>query len=86
MAMDPAFTCLLYSDIVSSYKNRWLHLDFHLKREVLQCDFSQVDYEQALALFITLVSTNFIANRTKHFSIFFYKWVQVGQFRCGLMV
>ena len=56
MAMDPAFTCMLYSDIVSSYKKRWLHLDLHLNREVLHGNFSEEDYEQALVLFLASVS------------------------------
>ena len=56
VAMDPAFTCMLYSNVVESFQNRWLHLNLHLKREVLHSDVSQEDYEQALVLFLASVS------------------------------
>ena len=56
IAMDPLFTCMLYSGIVESYKNRWIRFNLHLKREVLHSDFSQEDFEQALALFLASVS------------------------------
>ena len=58
MAMDPAFTCLLYSDIVESYYKKCLHLNLHLKRATLHGDFSQKDYEQAVVLFLASVSTS----------------------------
>ena len=55
IAMDPLFTCTLYSDIVNSYENRWLRLNLHLNREVLHGNFSREDYEQALVLFLASV-------------------------------
>lgn len=56
MAMDNIITAMVYSEIVGSYRNRWLRLSLNINQSSLPCNLLTEDFEQALALFLNRVS------------------------------